>query len=181
MAGIARLLWAQPASLPLALLATALWACHDTPQAIVGVSPPRAPERSETFTDAGVPEPSPVPDDFRSKMARLGDRFLSEGHARRFEAVIWANPSAAKQWDAPKEMAVGAMLVEETFLAGASADVSGGLLVMEKREEGWHFTLVTAEGDVVSGARLDPCEACHHEAQSGVFALHREAGSSAKP
>jgi hypothetical protein len=34
---------------------------------------------------------------------------------------------------------------------------------------GWHFVAVTAEGDVVSGARVAACETCHREAVSGVF------------
>jgi hypothetical protein len=144
---------------------------------IVGVSPPRAPERSiVAATDAGAIEASPVGDDFRSTMTQLGDRFLSQGHAERFDGIVWANAAAAKHWDAPGEMPVGALLVEETIVREGRADRPEGLLVMEKRDGGWHFVVVTADRDVVSGARLAPCEACHSEASGGVFALSRDAG-----
>jgi hypothetical protein len=162
-----------------AAAAVSAWACHDTPPAIVGVSPPRAPELSVAAPDAGAPEPSPVPDDFRSKMTQVGGRFLSQGHAQRFDAVVWANAAAGKPWDSPGEMPVGAMLVEEAIMREAGSDRPGGLLVMEKREAGWRFVVVTAEGEVQSGARLVLCETCHHEASGGVFALSREAGSEA--
>jgi hypothetical protein len=152
-------------------------ACHDTPAAVVGVSPPRAPDLIVAAPDAGVPEPSPVPDDFRSKMTQLGGRFLSPGHAQRFDAVVWANAAAVKQWDSPGEMPFGAMLVEEAIVREGGSDRPGGLLVMDKREAGWRFVVVTADGEVQSGARLALCETCHREASGGVFVLSREAGS----
>ncbi len=145
--------------------------------AIVGVSPPRAPERTVTATDAGAVEPSPVTADFRSTMTQVGDRFLSQGHAERFDGIVWANAAAGARWDAPGEMPVGALLVEEAIVRDGRSDRPGGLLVMEKRDAGWHFVVVTADGDVVSGARLALCEACHHEARGGVFALARDAGA----
>lgn len=151
--------------------------CHDTPAAIVGVSPPRAPERSDRAVDAAAREASPVAEDFRAKMTRIGDRFLSQGHAQRFEAVVWANAPAKKQWDAPEEMPVGSMLVEEAVVREADFEQAAGLLVMEKREAGWRFVVVTAQGDVVSDARVAACETCHHEAKGEVFALAREAGA----
>jgi hypothetical protein len=144
---------------------------------IVGVSPPRALEQTVTATDAGPVEPSPVQADFRSTMTQVGDRFLSQGHAERFDGVVWANAAARAHWDAPGEMPVGAMLVEEAIVREGRSDRPGGLLVMENRETGWRFVVVTAEGDVVSGARLAPCETCHREARGGVFALSRDAGS----
>jgi hypothetical protein len=138
--------------------------CHDTPAAIVGVSPPRAPERSDRAVDAAARESSPVAEDFRAKMTRIGDRFLSQGPAK-------------KQWDAPEEMPVGAMLVEEAIVREADFEQAAGLLVMEKRAAGWRFVVVTAEGDVVSDSRVATCETCHHDAKGEVFALAREAGA----
>jgi hypothetical protein len=152
-------------------------ACHDTPAAVVGVSPPRAPELSVAAPDAGAPEPSPVPDDFRSTMTQVGGPFLSRGHAQRFDAIVWANAAAGKQWDSPGEMPVGAMLVEEALVREGASDRPAGLLVMEKREAGWRFVVVTAEGEVQSGPHLTLCETCHREASGGVFVLSREAGS----
>jgi hypothetical protein len=167
-----------PALLFLATAAAVLaWACHDTPAAVVGVSPPRAPDLSVTAPDAGVPEPSPVPDDFRSTMTQVGGRFLSRGHAQRFDAVVWANAAADKSWDSLGEMPVGAMLIEEAIVREGGSDRPGGLLVMERREAGWRFVVVTAEGEVQSGARLTLCETCHREASGDVFVLSREAGS----
>ena len=129
-----------------------------------------------TATDAGAVEPSPVKDDFRSTMTQVGDRFLSEGHAERFDGVVWASSAARARWDAPGQMPVGALLVEEAIVREGRSDRPGGLLVMEKRDAGWRFVVVTAERDVVSGARLAPCETCHREASGGVFALARDAG-----
>jgi hypothetical protein len=173
------LLRTGPSSLVLSASAAAFAAgCHDAPAAIVGVSPPRAPERSDRAVDAAVRESSPVAEDFRAKMIRIGDRFLSQGHAQRFEAVVWANAPAKKQWDAPDEMPVGAMLVEEAIVREADFDQAAGLLVMEKRDVGWRFVVVTAEGDVVSNARVAACETCHHEAKGEVFALTQEAGAA---
>jgi hypothetical protein len=160
--------------------AVLLWACHDTPQAIVGVSPPRAPERSTVATDAGAVEASPVAGDFRSTMTQVGNRSLSQGHAQRFDGVVWANSTAVKVWDTPGDMPVGAMLVEEAIVREGPNDRPGGLLVMEKRDAGWRFVVVTAEGDVVSDARLAACETCHREARGGVFPLARDAGSETK-
>jgi hypothetical protein len=147
--------------------------CHDTPAAIVGVSPPRATERAVHAIDGAAPEPSPVPDDFRSTMTRVGDRFLSLGHAQRFDALVWANAPAQAHWDSPGEMPAGAMLIEEAIVRESGADRPGGLLVMEKRESGWRFVVVTADGDVVGDARVASCETCHHEAKGGVFAFDR--------
>lgn len=109
-------------------------------------------------------------------MTQVGGRFLSQGHAQRFDALVWIN-DAAKLWDAPAELPVGAMLIEEAIVREGAADRPGGLLVMEKGETGWRFVVVTAEGDVRSGPRLAPCESCHRQASGEVFALSREAGS----
>jgi hypothetical protein len=152
----------------LAIAATS-GACHESPAAIVGVSAPRATERTVRTVDAGVPEPSPVPDDFRSRMTKMGDRFLSQGHGQRFDAVVWANATAAPHWDTPEQMLEGAMLVEEVILKESGGDRPGGLLVMEKAGGGWRFAAVTPEGDVVRDARVAACESCHREAESSVF------------
>jgi hypothetical protein len=113
-------------------------------------------------------------------MTEVGNRFLSQGHAQRFDGVVWANPTAMKQWDSPGDMLVGAKLVEEAIVREGPNDRPGGLLVMEKRDAGWRFVVVTAEGDVVSGERLAACATCHREARGGVFPLSRDAGSETK-
>jgi hypothetical protein len=175
---------------PLLSLATLvlLVSCHDTPAPIVGVSPPRAPERSAVESDGAAGEPSPVADDFRTKMKLVADRFLSRGHAERFDALVWANDVAEKSWSTPSAMAVGALLIEETIARDGGTDRPGGLLVMEKADlgsagagggGGWRYVVVAPSGEVTSGARLAACETCHREAKGSVFPLAREAPAPA--
>jgi hypothetical protein len=79
-----------------ALATTCTAACHDEPAPMVGVSLPRAaaPARPPTGSDAGADETSPVPADFRRHMRSMAGPFLSRGHGDRFDAVLWANPTA---------------------------------------------------------------------------------------
>jgi hypothetical protein len=168
----------SPSLLSLATLVL-LASCHDTPAPIVGVSPPRAPERSSVESDTAAREPSPVADDFRTKMKLVADRFLSRGHAERFDALVWANDAAEKSWGTPSAMAVGALLVEETITRDGGTDRPGGLLVMEKADAGWRYLVVAASGEVTSGGRLAACETCHREAKGSVFPLAREAPAPA--
>ncbi len=113
-------------------------------------------------------------------MTQVGNRFLSQGHAQRFDGVVWADSAASKAWDTPEDLPAGAMLVEEAIVREGPNDRPGGLLVMEKHDDGWRFVVVTAEGDVVSGARLAACETCHREARGAVFPLSRDAGAETK-
>ena len=136
----------------------------------MGVASPRVLERAGAPGDAGTPEVSPVPDDFRSGMARLRDRFTSRGHAERFDAIVWANDAARTQPDAAPGRPDGAMLVEEAIERGPGGDRPAGLLVMEKRAGAWRFVAVTPAGEVVSDARIAACATCHGEApRDGVF------------
>lgn len=129
---------------------------------LVGISSPRAAERvpPRAANDAM----SPVPADFRVRLSRVSDRFLSEGHGSGFEAMVWSNEAARAGVDGGG-YADGAMLVEELVARGAS-DGGGaeGLLVMEKHAEGWRFAAVGPDGDAVGDARVEPCTTCHREA-----------------
>jgi hypothetical protein len=107
-------------------------------------------------------------------MKLVADRFLSRGHAERFDALVWANDAAQKSWSTPSAMAVGALLVEETITRDGGTDRPGGLLVMEKADAGWRYVVVAPSGEVTSGARLAVCETCHREAKGNVFPLTRE-------
>jgi hypothetical protein len=118
-----------------------------------------------------VTKPSPVARDFRERMARVGERQLSRGHAERFDAVVWANDVARAVWDeAVAPMPDGAMIVEEAVERGAKGDRAAGLLVMEKRDGSWRFVAIGADGEVVDDARVARCAACHREApRDSVF------------
>lgn len=129
----------------------------------VGTSAPKGVP--ETKPDAAAPpRPSPVPADFRKTMARLTDRHVSEGHAERFDAIVWANDAAKGAWDSGAAMPDGAALVEEAIeRPGRSdrADKPAGLFVMKKESGSWSFSAVGPDGDVVDDARVAPCKACH--------------------
>ena len=106
-----------------------------------------------------------MPPDFRARLARVSDRFLSEGHGDGFDAVVWSNEAARAGADAGGSFPDGAMLVEEALARGAiDAGAAAGLLVMEKRAEGWRFVAVGPDGEVVSDARVAPCATCHRDA-----------------
>lgn len=106
-----------------------------------------------------------MPADFRTKMVKLGDRFLSKGHGHRYQAVLWLNEVARAAWgDLPGGMPDGALVVEEAIDADRSGDRPAGLLVMEQKGGSWRFVAVGSDGEVVAGARVAACEACHREA-----------------
>jgi Cytochrome P460 len=128
----------------------------------VGISTPRAAER---VPRSGATDPSPVPADFRARLSRVSDRFLSEGHGDGFDAVVWSNEAARAEADAGGAFADGAMLVEEAIGRDAlDGGAAAGLLVMEKRADAWRFVAVGPDGDVVSDARVAPCAQCHRDA-----------------
>ena len=158
-------------ALPVLLLA--LPSCREPTMGPVGVSTQR---RGETLrapvVDAGTGAPSPVAADFRQRMARVMDRAVSRGHAERFDGIVWANEAARAAWDGTADMPDGAMLVEEAIERTPKGDRAAGLLVMEKRDGAWHFTVVDAGGRIAADAREAACAACHHEApRDGVFRL----------
>lgn len=137
-------------------------ACGGRDGGPVGISPPRAAERLPAQGGAST---SPVPADFRARLSRVSDRFLSEGHGDDFDAVVWSNEAARAAADAGGGFADGAMFVEEALGRGAlDAGASVGLLVMEKRAESWRFVAVGTDGEVVSDARVAPCAECHRDA-----------------
>ncbi len=166
----AALVLALAMPVPFALLAgSGGCASHDSD--LVGVSPPRAAERTtpKGATDAS----SPVPSDFRVRLSRLGDRFVSAGHGGGFDALVWSNEAGRAGVLGAGEFAEGAMLVEELLGRGASdAGDANGLLVMEKRGDGWRFVAVGPDGDVVADARVAACAECHREAP-GDFVFRR--------
>ena len=128
----------------------------------VGTSVPKGVPASAP--DAAAPRPSPVARDFRKTMARLTDRQVSEGHAERFDAIVWANDAAKGAWDAGTAMPDGAVLVEEAIERRSRSDrvdKPAGLFVMKKDGGTWSFIVVGPAGDVVDDARVAPCKACH--------------------
>jgi hypothetical protein len=138
-----------------------LGGCGGRDAGIVGISPPRAAER---LPRGAAEVMSPVPSDFRAHLARLSDRFLSGGHGDGFDAIIWANDAARAASDAGG-FAEGAMFVEELMgRSGIDAGATQGLLVMEKRADGWRFVAVGPDGTAVGEPRVQPCADCHREA-----------------
>jgi hypothetical protein len=145
----------------------------------VGTSTPKGVPA--TRVDAAAPKPSPVAGDFRKLMARLTDRQVSEGHAERFDAIVWANDAAKGAWDTGSAMPDGAMLVEEAIERPGRtdrADKPAGLFVMKKEGGTWSFVVVGPDGDVVDDARVAPCKACH--ALAPVDYVFKSQASSAK-
>jgi hypothetical protein len=114
--------------------------------------------------DAGAAVPSPVPADFRVRMARVAERAASHGHGDAFDGVVWADDGARAAWNGSGEMPDGAMLVEEAIERGPKGDRAAGLLVMEKRAGTWRFVVVGPAGSVVEDARPGACAECHREA-----------------
>jgi hypothetical protein len=155
-------------------LATA-WtpACHGEPAPIVGVSAPRAaaPERPTTVSDAGADETSPVPADFRRHMKSMAGPFLSRGHGDRFDAVLWANPTAESHWDRTDEMPDGAMLIEEAFVRDTGDPRPAGLFVMQRTAGTWRYWAIGTYGEVAGDERVDACAECHRQARSEVFSF----------
>ena len=145
----------------------------------VGTSAPKGVPAAKA--DAAAPKPSPVAADFKKTMARLTDRQVSEGHAERFDAVVWANEGAKGAWEAGTAMPDGAMLVEEAIERPGRtdrADKPAGLFVMKKGGGSWSFVVVGPAGDVVDDARVSPCKACH--ALAPVDYVFKSQASSAK-
>ena len=190
MAGRLAVHWAGGRLAAYAAMIALCAGCRPEPP-IVGTSSRRAIERNAAGPlDGGVPELSPVPDDFRGRMTKVGERFLSRGHAEHFDAVIWANDAALSTRDAgavmpeggmpladgatllsERVMALpdGAILLEELIAQRAGADRPAGLFVMEKRAGQWRFVVVGTRGEVVSDARVAPCAECHRGAKDSVF------------
>jgi hypothetical protein len=114
-------------------------------------------------------------------MVRLKDRFVSEGHAERFDAIVWADEATRTAWGATGDMPDGSTLVEELIEKDRRGDRPAGLLVMKKDGGQWHFTAVGPAGDVVSDARVAPCGACHREAPRDDVFGSAFAGDGGKP
>jgi hypothetical protein len=147
----------------------------------VGTSSPKGVPTSKP--DAAPPRPSPVAADYKKTMTRLTERQMSEGHAERFDAVVWANDAARGAWEAGTAMPDGAMLVEEAIERPGRtnrADKPAGLFVMKKDGGSWSFAVVAPDGEVVDDARVAPCKACHALAPvDDVF--ERGSGASLAP
>lgn len=136
----------------------------------VGVSPPRAMDHAQAGDDGGSAGADPL-----ARLTRLTDRFLSQGHAQRFDAVVWAN-EAARQGpaesltDGGAEYPEGAVFIEEAIERTRADAGTAGLLSMEKRAGAWRFTIVQPDGEVVGDPQTAACAACHRDApRDGVF------------
>jgi hypothetical protein len=152
------------------LIAALAAGCGGQKLATVGVSPPRAPEHGGEIADSAPPEPPPpVARDFRVHMTRLTDRFLSHGHADRFDATIWASEVVAADGGAEGDFADGTVFVEEGVVRDTRGDRSAGLLVMTKENGTFRFDAVDPEGRTASRERVATCVICHGEAQGLVF------------
>lgn len=148
----------------LAMLLTVL-ACGGSRMQPVGYSSPGVAARPGGSGDTGADAGSPLPLDFRASYTKLGDRFLSDGHAKRYQAVLWLNAPARAAWSAlPAPMPDGAAVVEEAIDAERGSDRPAGLWVMQKEGGSWRFVAVGPAGEVVSDARVGPCADCHGQA-----------------
>ncbi len=148
--------------------ASATLACRPPAMGPVGYSPVRAADHDESSgaADAGDAA-SPVPADFRDHMTALSPRQPSQGHALRFDAIVWGDDAARDAWNAHAAMPDGAVLVEEGIESGRGGDRPAGLLRMEKKDGQWSFLAIGDDGRVATDAR---CARCHAEApQDGVF------------
>ena len=125
------------------------------------------------MVEAGAPaEASPVPPDFKQKMARVVERAPSQGHAGRFDGIVWANDVGRAVWDGAGDFADGTMLVEEAVERTSKGDRAAGLLVMQKRAGTWSFAVVGADGVVAKDPQEAVCVACHRDApRDFVFRL----------
>ncbi len=101
-------------------------------------------------------------------MSRVSERFLSRGHAERFDAVVWANDAARTAASTGSDFADGAMFVEEAIARGVLDGGASGLLMMEKRSGTWRFAAMSGEGegerDVASDSQVALCGECHRDA-----------------
>ncbi len=106
-----------------------------------------------------------MPADFRARFTKVGDRFLSEGHGRRYAATLWLNDVARAAWaSVPAPMPDGAVVVEEAVDTARSGDRPAGLWIMAKDGGAWRFVASGPGGEVVADARVAPCADCHREA-----------------
>ncbi len=156
-----------------AVCAIGLIGCTAGSAGSVGFSPPRAAERTAPATDAAAPEASPVFANFRLHMVRVSNRFLSDGHGERFDAVVWANAAAQSALRTPRQMDDGALLIEDTSVHDARGERPTGLLVMEKRQGQWSFASVAPDGSAVTDPRVTLCATCHRDARDSVFPVTR--------
>ena len=170
-----------------AAIAVAGAACGGGEAAPVGVSPPRAAERAQPREDASAGPPG-LPGDFRARLSRVSDRFLSQGHAERFDAVVWANAAARQTGsgdgrpDAGSDFADGAMFVEEAIDHAAADGGVAGLLTMEKRAGAWRFSAIEPDGQVLAEPRTAACAACHREApRDFVFQPPQSSSAASAP
>jgi hypothetical protein len=137
--------------------------CGGREGTLVGVSSPRAAERAPGVADAATAAPWTAASDFRSRLSRISERFVSRGHAERFDAIVWGDDASRTLGDAGADFAEGTMFVEEALVPGA--DAGGlGLLMMEKRAGAWRFAALSPEGEMASDSRVAPCTDCHREA-----------------
>jgi hypothetical protein len=169
------------------VLAAAAVACGAGEAGPVGVSPPRAVERSARSSDGGDGGDDLASDldghvFHASPLSRISDRFLSQGHAQRFDAIVWANDAArhAGDGDAGSDFSEGAVFVEEAIERSEGDAGVAGLLAMEKRAGTWRFSAVQPGGEVVTDARAGACVTCHREApRDFVFRTPQTQSSSA--
>jgi hypothetical protein len=126
----------------------------------VGVSPPRASEPAFRGAEGGAPTTSSLSADFRQRMMRASETFLSRGHGERFDATVWSSAADAGAGE-------GAIYLEDLALRDGGG--AGGLLVMERRGAAWRFAAVGPDGQAVDDAGAQACEPCHREGRDGLF------------
>jgi hypothetical protein len=106
-------------------------------------------------------------------MVQVSNRFLSDGHGERFDAVVWVNAAAQSALRAQRQMEDGALLIEDTTAHDAGGERPTGLLLMEKRQGQWSFASVAPDGATVADRRVTPCVTCHRDARDSVFPVTR--------
>jgi len=97
-------------------------------------------------------------------MRRVGERFVSHGHADQFDALLWSNDAASGAWGGDGDFPDGSAFVEEAVGHGPSGDRPAGLLVMVKHESAWAFAAFAPNGDAAAAALVASCPDCHRDA-----------------
>jgi hypothetical protein len=160
-----------------ATLFVALCGCTAKPNlAAIGTSNGGAPATATSLADGGaavsVPLVSPIPNDFRTSMARVNaTRFVSKGHAGgRWEADVYGTPGALATLRVDRgAVPVGTRFIEEQFERGDAG--AGPLFMMEKKSAGfdsargdWRYVAVGASGEVAGDGAIESCAGCHGDA-----------------
>lgn len=152
--------------------------------ALIGCGPP--PKAVGTSNSGGEPSVTLPADggaaiiapDFKSRLKKVGERFVSNGHAAgRWEAELFANGLAESVWSGDESFPVGSeLLLSHTERQGDKSD--GPVMAMKKGESGWSFSVMNSRGEPITGRGLNACDACHKDApRDHVFPMPKSAAN----